>query len=103
MTALAEPWNWVRVLLVLGLTGRSDGISIVAMKRLRCVNCEMTAGDKSAWIWHGKEVTLPGRPAEDGTPRRTVLWLCPDCAGDIGSSKRCDAFLVKFAKDMADR
>jgi hypothetical protein len=75
----------------------------MGMKRLRCMNCEMTAGAQHAWLWHGTDVMLPASPTGTETLRQITLWLCPDCAGDLGSSSRCDAFLQKVAKKMKTR
>jgi len=70
------------------------------MKRLRCVKCGIDASAKWDWLWHGKDVALP--PSADGTPRSKLLWLCPDCAADIGSSEGCDAFLERLIAGEVD-
>ena len=59
-------------------------------KRLRCVECDLTASTAEALIWYGKEVALP--PRADGTPRTKLLWLCPECAANIGTTDDCDRF-----------
>ena len=70
------------------------------MKRLRCVECGIDASAKWSWLWHGKEVVLP--PGADGKPRSKLLWLCPDCAADIGSTEDCEAFLERFVAGEVD-
>lgn len=60
----------------------------------------MTASTESDWLWHGREVALP--PGADGAPRTKLLWLCPDCAADIGDSEDCDAFLERLVAGELD-
>jgi hypothetical protein len=63
------------------------------MKRLQCMKCGIDASAKWDWLWYSKELPLPRRG--EGPPRRQRLWLCPDCAGDLGSEHACDAFLKR--------
>ena len=82
------------------MTSGDSRISILGMKRLRCVECGIDVSAKWSWLWHGKEVVLP--PGADGRPRSKLLWLCPDCAADIGSSEDCDAFFERLLAAEVD-
>jgi hypothetical protein len=68
---------------------------------LRGVECGIDASAKWDWLWYGKDVALP--PSADGALRNKLLWLCPDCAADIGSSEDCDAFLERLIAGEADK
>ena len=61
----------------------------------------LDASAKWDWLWYGKEVALP--PSADGALRSKRLWLCPDCAADLGSSEDCDAFLARRLASEADQ
>ncbi|MBM4080916.1 MAG: hypothetical protein FJ278_14520 [Planctomycetes bacterium] len=64
------------------------------------MKCGIDASAKWEWLWYGKEFALPRRG--EGTPRRKHLWLCPDCAGDLGSDRARDAFLKRSLACTAD-
>ena len=71
------------------------------MKRLRCVECGIDASPSWGWLWYGKEVALP--PRADGTPHSKLLWLCPECAADIGTTEDCDVFFARLvAGELAE-
>lgn len=70
------------------------------MKRLRCVECGMEASPSSSWLWYGKQVELP--PGTPGAPGRRQLWLCPDCAAELGSDEDCDAFFARLVAGERD-
>ena len=83
------------------MTREDAGILLLGMKRLRCVQCGMEASPSSSWLWFGKEVELPlGTP---GAPGRKLLWLCPDCAADLGSDEDCDAFFARLVAGELDK
>lgn len=42
-------------------------------------------------MWFAKRLTI--EPKNDGPKRERTLWLCPDCSGELGSTKKCAAFL----------
>lgn len=82
------------------MTSGDPGISLLGMKRLRCVECGIDASAKWDWLWYGKEVELP--PGTPGAPGRKLLWLCPDCAADIGTTEDCDAFFARLVAGELD-
>ena len=76
------------------LTFGDSRISILRMKRLRCVECGMEGSPSESWLWYGKEVELPA--GRRGLRRDQQLWLCPDCAADLGSDEECEAFFARL-------
>jgi hypothetical protein len=64
----------------------------MASKRLRCVECGIDASPTWDWLWYGKEVESPADVP--GGPGRKLLWLCPECAGDIGTPEERDRFFA---------
>ena len=72
------------------LAGAPERRDRVVMKRLRCARCGMVAAGSWAFIWYPKEFSIT---TGTGKPRRQVLWLCPDCAGEFSSDRARNAFL----------
>jgi hypothetical protein len=68
------------------------------MKRsehLECPKCDIvTSRKKWAWVWYRAKAR---KLAE------LDLWLCPECAGEIGSDAACDSFLARVAADRATK
>lgn len=48
-------------------------------------------------MWFSKRVAVVRK--KDGAPRERTLWLCPDCADELGSQKKCAAFLIKVLEE----
>lgn len=61
----------------------------------------MEGSPSSSWLWYSKEVELP--PGTRGAQRHKLLWLCPDCAADLGSDEDCDAFFARFVAGEAEK
>jgi cytochrome c-type biogenesis protein CcmH/NrfF len=72
----------------------------MATKRLRCVECDITASASWGLFWYGKEVALA--PSADGTRRTRLLWLCPECAANIGTTEDCDRFFERLVAGELD-
>jgi len=44
-------------------------------------------------MWFAREFEVEGKT--DGAKRKRTLWLCPDCAEELGTAKKAEAFLRK--------
>jgi len=56
----------------------------------------MSGGADLSFMWFAKTFEVKRKTA--GTTQQRTLWLCPDCANDLGSTKRCAAFLRELLK-----
>ena len=45
-------------------------------------------------MWFAKTFEIERK--KDGSKKERTLWLCPDCAHELGSDKKCAAFLRKL-------
>jgi hypothetical protein len=44
-------------------------------------------------MWFAREFEVERK--KDGAKKKRTLWLCPDCAEELGSVKKAEAFLRK--------
>ena len=56
----------------------------------------ISGGADLSVIWFAK--TFEVKRGTAGTTQQRTLWLCPDCFGDLGTTKRCTAFLRERLK-----
>jgi hypothetical protein len=42
-------------------------------------------------MWFAKTIKVKSK--KDGATRERTLWLCPDCANELGGARKCAAFL----------
>lgn len=47
-------------------------------------------------MWFAKAIKVVRK---DGSTRERELWLCPDCAHEVGSARKCVAFLRASVKE----
>lgn len=47
-------------------------------------------------MWFAKTVKVVRK---DGCARERELWLCPDCAHELGSARKCATFLRASLKE----
>lgn len=64
---------------------------------LVCQRCGHRGGADLSFIWFVKKLEV--RTKEGGMARERTLWLCPDCASELGSNRQCTAFLRKQLKE----
>ena len=64
--------------------------------RLHCQRCGISGGADLSFMWFAK--TFAVKQKTTGTTQQRTLWLCPDCSDDLGSTKRCTAFLRELLK-----
>jgi hypothetical protein len=58
---------------------------------LKCERCDIRGGEDLSFMWFGKDFDVVRKT--DGSRRKRTLWLCPDCATELGSDKRRTTFL----------
>ena len=51
-----------------------------------CQRCGIQGGADLAFIWFPK--TFAVRRKSGGATRERTLWLCPDCANELGSARK---------------
>lgn len=60
---------------------------------LACQRCDIRGGEDLSFLWFAKALKVTRK---DGSTRARTLWLCPDCASELGSARKCTAFLRKL-------
>lgn len=63
--------------------------------RLHCQRCAISGGADLSFMWFAKTFDVKRKT---GTSQQRELWLCPDCADELGSPKACAAFLRTMLK-----
>jgi len=58
-----------------------------------CQGCGIRGGADLSFMWFAREFEVEGKT--DGAKRKRTLWLCPDCAEELGTAKKAEAFLRK--------
>lgn len=66
--------------------------------KLVCQRCDHRGGADLSFMWFAKKFETKAKQP-DATPRERTLMLCPDCAADLGSDKKCAAFLRQQLKE----
>ena len=63
--------------------------------RLLCQRCGIRGSADLSFIWFAKTLKATRK---DGSPQERTLWLCPDCANELGGARKCAAFLRELLK-----
>lgn len=63
---------------------------------LRCQRCDHQGGEDLSFIWFAETFEVVKK---DGGKKKRTLWLCPDCSSDLGSTKKCAAFLRRVVAE----
>lgn len=58
-----------------------------------CQGCGHRGGADLSFMWFVRKFEVERK--KDGAKKERTLWLCPDCAEELGSVKKAEAFLRK--------